>query len=425
MSQAGKNEEAWQRLFEKYDILPHIEAKGFFNISASQINEFREARLMAKNDTKEALPKLFRQHQLNINAVSNGLYILFEDPEHKSFLKLPDFKELVPEPFYPNFPFSLDTLEFSPQMAESKAIDFAHFAGLLQHYFDEKELVLTTRGRTFSDAFEIELGEKIGRIPVDRVQIEVDAGYEGASQFIILEAKSSTRNSFNIRQLYYPLQHFKKRTSKEIRTVLLSFSNGVYYFTEVAFGETYYDYRILNNRALELVLEQEPVRKSIDELLSQPSCSTAGVPVPQADDLNKVVDVVSILNTRPSDKYELAARFDFADRQGDYYGNAAVWLGLAEKKNGQFSISQRGKQLIGVRNRDKRNELLLEAILKTTLFNSLLRLYLQQQGSLADEQIIEQISAAGYNSTTAARRTSTIKAWLRWVQLNYLQGRLF
>ena len=241
MSRVSKNDVAWQFLFEKHDMLRHIQEKSFFMISAEQINEFREARLMAKNDTKESLPKLFRQYQLNINAVSNGAYIIFKDPQHKSFLKLPDFKELKPEPFIPRFPFPLDTLEFSPQMPESRAIDFAHYAGLLQHYCGEKELVLTTRGRSFSDAFELVLSQEIGTVQVDRVQIEVDGGYEGAEQFLIIEAKSSTRNTFNIRQLFYPLQHFKNKTSKRIRTVLLSFSNGVYYFTEVAFEGSYYN----------------------------------------------------------------------------------------------------------------------------------------------------------------------------------------
>lgn len=421
MSRVSKNDVAWQFLFEKHDMLRHIQEKSFFMISAEQINQFREARLMAKNDTIESLPKLFRQHQLNINAVSNGAYIVFKDAQHKSFLKLPDFKELKPEPFIPRLPFPLDTLEFSPQMPESRVIDFAHYAGLLQHYFGEKELVLTTRGRSFSDIFKLVLSQEIGTVQVDRVQIEVDGGYEGKNQFLILEAKSSTRSSFNIRQLYYPLQHFKNKTNKRIRTVLLSFSNGVYYFTEVAFEGSYYNYRLLENKAFELVLEEGSRQSPIEELLEQSLFTAEGVPVPQADDLNKVVDTVAFLQNTPGDKWALAKFFAFADRQGDYYGNAAAYLGLVEKKGKLFYCSQKGRRLVQIQNRNRRNEALVAAMAATPLLNRLIRLYLAQNGQLSDEQIVQQIRQEGYNLTTASRRKSTLRAWLNWLSVNYLE----
>ncbi len=50
MSNPTKNDIAWEKLFEKYSILECINQKGYFIISSSQINEFRESRLMAKFD---------------------------------------------------------------------------------------------------------------------------------------------------------------------------------------------------------------------------------------------------------------------------------------------------------------------------------------------------------------------------------------
>lgn len=52
MSNAPKslNDEAWEKLFSKYDILNQIDDAGQFVISATQIKEFREPRLMAKFD---------------------------------------------------------------------------------------------------------------------------------------------------------------------------------------------------------------------------------------------------------------------------------------------------------------------------------------------------------------------------------------
>jgi hypothetical protein len=41
-----KNDAAWEQLFKIHDILSAIDKKGSFEISAAQINQLREARLM-------------------------------------------------------------------------------------------------------------------------------------------------------------------------------------------------------------------------------------------------------------------------------------------------------------------------------------------------------------------------------------------
>ena len=48
MSEAKSlNDVAWEALFDKYDILNRIDMNGSFRISAAQIREYREPRLMA------------------------------------------------------------------------------------------------------------------------------------------------------------------------------------------------------------------------------------------------------------------------------------------------------------------------------------------------------------------------------------------
>lgn len=71
-----RNDAAWHLLFEKYDILHHIEQEGCFQISATQIKEFREPRLMAKFDHIINLPKLFKQNKLSILPITRGDYII-------------------------------------------------------------------------------------------------------------------------------------------------------------------------------------------------------------------------------------------------------------------------------------------------------------------------------------------------------------
>ena len=54
-----KNDEAWEKLFERYQILEEVNKNDCFKIQASQINQERESRLMAKFDHVVNLPKIF------------------------------------------------------------------------------------------------------------------------------------------------------------------------------------------------------------------------------------------------------------------------------------------------------------------------------------------------------------------------------
>jgi hypothetical protein len=411
------NDSAWEKIFSALDILAELDRKPSFLISAADIKAIgqREPRLMAKFDTKESLPQLFRREELNINAVSNGHYVIFRDPGLRSFIPL-DYSGAVPVKVRPEPGLELDTLSFSSSLSESNAIDFAHHSGILSGYSGEEELRLTSRGRFFSEAFSFRLGA-VGMLDVKGVQIEVDAGYEGMRQFLIIEAKSSKRSSFNMRQLYYPYAHFIKKTRKQVRTVLLSFSNGIYYFTEIAFTPGLYEYRIVDTKAFEVLVEEPPRRASAAELLSQSTFAQQGIPVPQADDLDRVIDLVLFLEN-PSSKFAIAAHFELDERQGDYYGNAAAYIGLVTKKQGVFCRTVAGDKLASIRNRAARNLEVIRAVLRTELFNDLVRLYYQQGKSLSDASIVERLQREGLTGTTPARRKSTVRSWLSWISAN-------
>lgn len=413
------NDHAWGKIFNTLNVIEGLKKSPFYNISAKQINEIgnREARLMAKFDTKESLPQLFKDEQLNINAISNGNYIIFKDPSNQSFIKLPDYKVVVPEKINPVLDFDLQTLIFNPKMSESNAIDYAHHSKILSSYSGEKELKLTTRGRFFSDAFKFNLGT-VGNIDVKGVQIEVDAGYEGQEQFLIIEAKSSTRSTFNIRQLYYPFRHFQNKTKKQIRTILLSFSNGIYYFTEIGLTPNYYDYKIISNLAYEVEIKEVSAKLSVKDLLSQKTFTPEDVTAPQADDLNKVIDLITFLSLTPADKFDIAEYFEFDERQGDYYANAGRYIGLIEKQEGLFKVSEAGQELISIKNRDNRNTFLIKYILQTQLFNDLLNLYFNQGNKIDDDQIVTRLAQDGLGGTTPERRKSTMKSWINWIVTN-------
>ena len=48
----GIIEEKWNALFETYSIAEQVKRQGIFSITADQIREFKEPRLMTKFDTR-------------------------------------------------------------------------------------------------------------------------------------------------------------------------------------------------------------------------------------------------------------------------------------------------------------------------------------------------------------------------------------
>ncbi|MBR0034937.1 MAG: hypothetical protein IJP54_04615, partial [Synergistaceae bacterium] len=70
------NNQAWEKLFSKYDILSAVERNGYFTISADQIREYREPRLMTKFDHKINLPSVFLKNELAILPVTRGDYVI-------------------------------------------------------------------------------------------------------------------------------------------------------------------------------------------------------------------------------------------------------------------------------------------------------------------------------------------------------------
>ena len=72
----GKNDFAWETIFEKYNIINKINKEGFFIITADQIKEFREPRLMTKFDSTIELPLVFSKNHLTILPTKRGEYII-------------------------------------------------------------------------------------------------------------------------------------------------------------------------------------------------------------------------------------------------------------------------------------------------------------------------------------------------------------
>ena len=77
------NNNSWKKIFNDYNILHHDFDKSPFVITASQIKvscqDFRtttqkEVRILCKQDTREQRPEIFKENNLFLLPVKNGIY---------------------------------------------------------------------------------------------------------------------------------------------------------------------------------------------------------------------------------------------------------------------------------------------------------------------------------------------------------------
>lgn len=57
----------WKDIFNDYHILEEIKQKGTFKITADQIRNYKEPRLMAKFDFSKQLPNIFKENHFRKN----------------------------------------------------------------------------------------------------------------------------------------------------------------------------------------------------------------------------------------------------------------------------------------------------------------------------------------------------------------------
>ena len=143
--------------------------------------------------------------------VLNGEYSIIKG---EGYVDVPPITSPIVE-YLSVFPFELETSRVGN--SEMQHLDHAYALSLMRHFADDESLVLTIRGRKRSPAFEFVVGEFL--IRVDGVQVEVDAGYEGENQVVLVEAKGGNATNTIIRQLYYPFCQWQTYTEKKVSTL--------------------------------------------------------------------------------------------------------------------------------------------------------------------------------------------------------------
>ena len=218
---------SWKAIFDLYDIGNHNFDTGPFPISADQIKTAcqhflrtseKEVRILCKQDTRESRPKVFRDKGLFILPVRNKYYVIVKG---EGYVDVPSISSPLQD-YHSDFPFELATTRVGN--SEMQHLDHAFALSLIRHFVDDESLVLTIRGRKYTPKFDFVTGEF--DIHVESVQTEVDAGYEGEKQVVLIEAKSGNASNTIIRQLYYPFRQWSSYTKKPISTLFFQRARG-------------------------------------------------------------------------------------------------------------------------------------------------------------------------------------------------------
>jgi len=421
-SPKSHNDIAWEQLFLKYDILNQISDNGQFQISATQIKEFREPRLMAKFDHTINLPKIFADNQLAILPITRGDYVISHFEAYHNF---EDDNAPVTRVALPTYIQSLDSNNIP---SEAIALNCAVVAGIVADFLQDEDLVSTVSGRMGSGAFNFHIANSNTNTPfqvqVNNSQIEIDAAYEGVRGLALFEAKRDLSEDFLVRQLYYPYRVWRSRVTKPVRPLFLVYSNGIYRLYEYNFQDlnNYSSLVLVNQKnysvedtAIEITDIQGVLRQA--RLEQEPQ-----IPFPQADSFERVINICELLNEQELSRNDVTEQYAFDARQTNYYTDAARYLGLLEKKKDSstpiYSLSDKGKRILSL-NFKQRQLAYCDCILSHKAFADTLSKYFESGSMPSIGGIVGIMKQSNlYNvasDSTFERRSSTIKGWLNWI----------
>ncbi len=416
-----KNDIAWNKLFAKYKILQKVLKNGAFEINSAQINEFREARLMTKFDFRSQLPEIFAENKLSILPISRGGYIISD------FETFKDFETKDPTPIKIDFPNYLESIKHDNITSESTALNCAFVTGIIEDFVQDEEIKPTVSGRMSSSGFDFNIKTQKSNlnIVVNNSQIEIDGGYEGINSLSLIEAKNSISKDFLIRQMYYPYKLWNNKINKEIKSIFLTYSNGIFHFREYVFEDpNHYNSLKLKSEKKYVIrdgaINLELIQKIANETLITPELE---VPFPQADSFDRVINLCELLNENGSlDREYITVNYDFDVRQTNYYTDAGRYLGLINKsrENGEvnYFLTNLGKHIFSLNITNRQIEF-FKLILSHRVFNQVIKLYFEKSEQPSRKTIVEIMKISNLHNinsdATFHRRASTILSWVNWI----------
>lgn len=414
---------AWNKLFDRYNIIEQVNNKGFYEISAKAIKEEREPRLMAKFDHSNNLPKIFKDYGLSILPISRSSYVIGDFEAYRKITYNNTIK-----PMYVSFPSSITTIDPNDLYSESSALHCAYVTGMIDEVLGE-EAIQTISGRMSSREFDFNIKtrkENYYNVSIKNAQVEIDGGYESENQFLIIEAKNALVEDFLVRQLFYPYRLWNERTPKIVKPVFFTHSNDVFSFFIFEFNDpnTYNSLILIEQKNFVIAHEEILLEDIIDILDKTKIKSEPKIPFPQADSFNRIVDLLGLLVEKDLSKDYITTNYDFDIRQTNYYTTAGMYLNLIEKYvndnsgNVMFRLSNAGRKIMKSTYKNKYLGL-VSKVLEHEIFREVFKEYIHSGYSPTKERVVEMMKRYNlYNvesDNTYYRRASTVMRWIDWI----------
>ncbi len=427
--------DAWKELFNKYDIEKEVNDNGFYNITAEQIKEFKEPRLMAKWDSSESLPSILKSKKINILPTSRSSYIL---SDFKLYEDLPKYVEDVTKMQKVEIR-DLESINIENITSEANAINVLMLSPILEDFLRDGENFATFNGRMGTGEFNFSVDRNSKKplyIDVKNAQCEIDAGLENDNSVVIIEAKNVIHPDFHVRQLYYPYRLWKNRVKKPIRLVFSIYSNQIFRLLEYKFND-------LNNySSIELVQEKnytlQDTKITTEDLFKvykntkvtiDDNMEVYKTPFVQADSFERIISLIDCLKEEDMSSGKIADIMQFDIRQSGYYFNAGKYLGIFEKYDGEefdeetsqwnkvrkIRLTKKGLEIAKMNYKPRQLEL-VKLILKHKIFNELF-FETHSSGKLPKKNDIEYLMRK-YNvcdEGQISRRAGSVSSWLKWI----------
>lgn len=366
-----------------------------------------EPRLMAKMDSTSEVPPVFKENGYFLLSVGSKGYAIVRGNGFHRLEKV----DTAAEQFKSRIKFNLTTA--GRNSSEMQYLDYCSNAGLIEHVAGDGTLYPSIRGREGSGRFSFKVERS--KIEVDAAQIEVDLGLEGQSKVVLIEAKSKTPEDFVIRQLYYPYRRFTELAAdKEIVPIFFTYDNkrAAYNYWIYKFEDQndYNSIKLVSQSSYTILTDDE---LEINEIQPLGDVRYKGL-IPQANDLDKVLELVFRVDSGMTDAASIASHFSFDTRQSSYYREAAEALGLVYKEGSRYHLTETGEHLMSLGAED-RNIMFAKILSNFNLVKDSMDL-LKNKGSL-NRADIERLVAAKSNLTgsTVGRRASSLMSWFKWL----------
>lgn len=427
--------DAWKELFNKYDIEKEVNDNGFYNITAEQIKEFKEPRLMAKWDSSESLTGILKSKKINILPTSRSSYIL---SDFKLYEDLPKYVEDVTKMQKVEIR-DLESIDIENITSEANAINVLMLSPILEDFLRDGENFATFNGRMGTGEFNFSVDRNSKKplyIDVKNAQCEIDAGLENDNSVVIIEAKNVIHPDFHVRQLYYPYRLWKNRVKKPIRLVFSIYSNQIFRLLEYKFND-------LNNySSIELVQEKnytlQDTKITTEDLFKaykdtkvtiDDNMEVYKTPFVQADSFERIISLIDCLKEEDMSSDKIADIMQFDIRQSGYYFNAGKYLGIFEKYDGEefdeetsqwnkvrkIRLTKKGLEIAKMNYKPRQLEL-VKLILKHKIFNELF-FETHSTDKLPKKNDIEYLMRK-YNVCDEGqinRRAGSVSSWLKWI----------